>query len=326
MTSSGGSVESRSQQRVRVLILGANGFLGSNLALAASATEDVVLQSRRTLRDLPDFDHHTCELTSPGQLEALIARVEPGLVVNCAALADVDECERDPKRAFEINAEFPARLADSCHASNIPLVHISTDAVFGAGRGPFFEDSKPSPVNVYGFSKLEGELETLRAFPRALIVRTNFFGWSPQGSRSLLEFFFNNLEQGKACPGFQNVLFRPWSVANLWPFIREVLPTSGNSTRGQILHATGSSLLSKYDFGLLVAEVFRFDPSLIEPQLMTTSRHRAPRAKCLDVVPSIPRPDEVDKVEIRRDLQQLKFLAENGLRNDLRRFNVSKSE
>jgi dTDP-4-dehydrorhamnose reductase len=153
---------------MRVAVVGAAGQLGSDLV--------AVLQSRA----IPL--HHAAAGGPPGiditSLESVAAALDahaPDAVVNAAAYNLVDDAERDPETAFRVNAFGPRHLALACAQRGIPLLHVSTDYVFGLDAGrtkPWSESDLPGPVNVYGASKLAGEHLVRIASPRHFIVRT----------------------------------------------------------------------------------------------------------------------------------------------------------
>ena len=122
--------------------------------------------------------------------------------------------------------------------------------------------------------------------PAALVVRTSIYGWSPSGSRSLFEFFFNRLSSGQPAPGFTDVLFRPVSAMEMWPALLGWLSELQSSGMGGIRHATGTELISKYEFGLRVARAFDFDADLVTPASVEDSSLQARRPSVLDVIPT----------------------------------------
>ena len=117
--------------------------------------------------------------------------VEPpgGVVVNAAAFTRVDRCEREPEHAWRVNAEAPGMLARRARERGLGLVHVSTDYVFdGRGRRPWREDDPPSPLGVYGRTKLAGERAVQEALPEALVVRTSWvFGRGRNFVAAILE-------------------------------------------------------------------------------------------------------------------------------------------
>jgi len=254
------------------------------------------------------------DLAVPGAVADLVLRTQPGLVVNCAALADVDRCEALPFLAHRLNTELPEELAVASAGIGAGLIHISTDAVFGAGNGPYHPSDAPSPVNAYGRSKAAGEKRVLDVLPEALVVRTNVVGWSPTRRRSLLEFFWDRLATGAEAAGFVDVSFRPIAASDLWSLLNGWLAEA----HGGIRHATGSQLISKYDFALNVARTFGFDESLIRPSSIASATLGAARAPSLDVVPSPPAaPPEEDLLDIDFALLRLRALAARGYRDEL---------
>jgi dTDP-4-dehydrorhamnose reductase len=277
---------SNSAMNARVLILGATGFLGANLAATAPASLTVMRQARRQLGVNSGQVQVVPDIEESKRLAGLLDRVRPTAVVNCIALASVDQCERDPERAASLNVEFPALLAQACAQRDVALVHFSTDAVFGGKEGPYFEDDCVSPINEYGRSKARGERAVLEANPLALVVRTNIYGWSPTGNRSLFEFFFNLLSENQRAPGFTDVFFRPISVLDLWPALTGWISDARDCSVGGVRHATGSELISKYEFGCRIAKQFNLDSRLMAAVSIKNAGLKAPRASVLDVHPS----------------------------------------
>lgn len=150
---------------IRPLVLGAEGLLGRALTAALEDRYPFTVSAGRTELDVTDR----------WRLEAELLRLQPTVVLNCAAVADVDACESDPDRARRVNAEAPAHLAAMCRDAGVRVVHFSTDYVFdGAKRAPYDEADAPNPLNVYGRTKLEGEMGVLETHADALVVRVSF--------------------------------------------------------------------------------------------------------------------------------------------------------
>lgn len=145
-----------------ILLLGAGGQVGRALAPRLARLARVV----GALRADADFER-------PDELRALVRRVQPRVLVNAAAYTGVDDAERDAARCSRINAVAPAVLAEEASRLGVPIVHYSTNYVFdGAQQEPYREDAKPSPLSVYGATKLAGELAVADANPQHLILRT----------------------------------------------------------------------------------------------------------------------------------------------------------
>ncbi len=262
---------------MRLLITGVTGLLGVNLAWEAlqAGHEVVGVAGSRDLPNAP-FPVLRADLSRPGALTEVWRSARPDAVVHAAALAQVDACEKQPDRAERLNAQLPGEVAALARQNGVPLVHISTDAVFDGRRGDYTEDDLPHPLSVYARTKLAGERAVLEAYPRAAVLRVNFFGWSLSGTRSLAEWFLNNLRAGREMLGFTDVFFCPLLANHLAEVVLAVL---AQGLCG-LYHATGSACLSKYAFGVALARRFGYDPARIRPASVAEaglSARRAPR-------------------------------------------------
>jgi dTDP-4-dehydrorhamnose reductase len=245
----------------RVMITGARGLLGLNLAIQAAEEYEVVgIDKLDTLRPTA-FKALQADLLNPGAVSDLLDRVQPDWVIHCAALANMDDCEKQPDLAQRLNAELPGEIARETAGRGIRMVQISTDAVFDGVRGNYTEEDLPNPLSVYAHTKLAGEQAVLASSDQAVVARVNFYGWSSSGDRSLAEFFFNNLQAGRPMNGFEDVLICPLQVNQLAETLLEMLEKALNG----LYHVMGSQQISKYDFGVALAHKFGFDPGLIKP-------------------------------------------------------------
>src|SRR5258708_12758643 len=208
---------------MRLLITGASGLLGLNLALDAGHSHEIVGVDRNTLTSVPFKTIHA-DLLAPSAVKRVLSESDPELVIHCAAMADVDECEAKPDLARQMNTELPAQLADACARRKVRLVHISTDAVFdGQKEGSYSEEDAATPSSVYSKTKYEGEQAVLAINPLAIVARVNFYGWSLSGRPSLAGVFFNNLSTGKHLTGFTGVTFSPMLVHHLCEILLSLL-------------------------------------------------------------------------------------------------------
>lgn len=260
-------------QRRRVLITGASGLLGLNTALELAARHTVIGQVHRTKIQSEIFTVVQADLLAPGSVPRLLDQTQPDWVIHCAGLTNVDACEADPQQAYQLNSTVPAQLAEHVARGGARLLHVSTDAVFDGSRCGYRESDAPNPVNVYGRTKLYGEQGVLAANPQAIVARVNLFGWSASGQRSLAEFFFHHLREGKAAPGFVDVFFCPLLANDLGRLFEEMLAKGLHG----LYHAVGSECLSKYDFGVRIARLFGFDEGLIVPTSVKEVRMKAER-------------------------------------------------
>jgi len=264
---------------MKLLVTGASGLLGLNLALEAMSTHEVIGVDRGKLANTP-FEVLKADLLDAGVLDLVLDAAKPDWVIHCAALADLEACEADPELARRLNAQQPGELAAACAKRKIRLIHISTDAVFdGLNEGFYTEDDDPAPLGVYSQTKLDGERAVLAANRRAIVARVNFYGWSLGGKRSLAEFFFHNLKNGKSMSGFTDVVFCPMMVNDL---ARVLLLMLERKLSG-LYHAVGPQSMSKYQFGVEIARKFGLRESEISPKSILSSSLLARRSHNLSL-------------------------------------------
>lgn len=152
------------KQKMTVLITGGNGQLGMDCARVLGSDYAVT-----------SVDIDTVDITDPDQVDAVCRRVEPAVIVNCAAYTQVDQCETDVPAARAVNADAPGHLAACAHQYGATLIHVSTDYVFDGRKSlpaPYLESDPTGPVSVYGRTKLDGERAVAGAGCRFIILRT----------------------------------------------------------------------------------------------------------------------------------------------------------
>lgn len=252
-------------------VTGASGFLGANLGAFLSGKADRVGAVRRPTEPDSLFDPYVAsDLEDPVDLVRAIEDIRPDVVVHAAAMASHEACEADPQRALvRSNAWASQALARAAKRAGSRVILISTDAVFDGARGHYTETDKPSPTSVYGRTKLEGE-QLVLASTDALVARTNFFGWSPTGRRSILEFFVNALSNGKQVRGFTDF---PTSSAYVQVLAQALWDLCAREATG-LVHLKSPDVLTKYEFGVAVAEEFGLDAGLITPTTSTMQPSR----------------------------------------------------
>jgi len=260
---------------MKLLITGASGLLGINLAMETMSEHEVYGVDRGKLKS-PPFPISKANFFDKNAFVPALDAVQPDWVINCAALANVDECEKHEGQAKILNTDLPHDLAEACAKRNIKFIHLSTDAVFdGTKEGePYAEEDVPAPQGIYAQTKLEGERAVRDVNPQAIIARVNFFGWSLGGRRSLGEFFVNNLSEGKNVNGFTDVIFCPMWVNHLAQTLIAMLEKDLHG----LYHVVGAQPMNKYQFGVEVARKFGLKESLIAPQSVEMSSLTAKRS------------------------------------------------
>jgi len=244
---------------MKLLITGVSGLLGINLAMEAMGEHEILGIDRGKLKSAP-FKVHKADILQKEEIHSILDSTKPDWLINCAALANLEKCEEDPRQAGIVNTDLPRDVAAACAKRNIPFVHLSTDSVFdGTKEGMYTEEDEPSPPGVYSRTKLDGERAVQDANPQAIIARVNFFGWSLGGRRSLGEFFVNNLSEGRRVNGFTDVIFCPMWVNHLAQTLIAMLEKDLHG----LYHVVGPQPMNKYQFGVEVARKFGLRESLI---------------------------------------------------------------
>ena len=190
-----------------------------------------------------------------------LERVKADIVVNCIGLTSVEDCEENPTQAAQTNVKIANRIAGICNEIGVKLVHISTDHLFD-GTNAFSDEQTPfSPLNTYGKTKGEGEKAILEKNPDALVIRTNFFGWGPAYKPSFSDKILKNLEAGKQNNLFDDVYYTPISVKTLSEKITLLIEKEAKG----VFNICSNERITKYQFGLMIANVFGHETTLLHP-------------------------------------------------------------
>ena len=151
---------------IKILVTGGNGQLGSELRSLSL----IFNQFKWIFTDVNELD-----LSNLRNLENNILKISPNIIINCAAYTNVDKAESEPELASQINFKAVDKISKWSSANNCKLIHVSTDYVFdGSSDNPLNEDAKTNPQNVYGITKLNGEMACLKNNPNSIIIRTSW--------------------------------------------------------------------------------------------------------------------------------------------------------
>ncbi|MDA8387312.1 MAG: dTDP-4-dehydrorhamnose reductase [Nitrospiraceae bacterium] len=165
---------------MRVCVIGSNGQLGSDVSSAY----------RRAGFETSGVTHDMMDVSAPESCREVLGEIKPDLVINTAAAHNVELCEKDPMRAFAVNGAGARNLAVLSNDLGFVLVHVSTDYVFdGLKAAPYVEEDCPSPLNVYGNTKLSGEIFVRTIAKRHFVARVSaLYGKSPCRAKNGLNF------------------------------------------------------------------------------------------------------------------------------------------
>ena len=226
-----------------VLITGGSGQLASDLHDRLREACDVTAPTRAEL-----------DVTDDAVVAAAFERCRPSVVFNCAAFHNVEVCEREEDRSFDVNARAVKRLAQRCADGGARFVHLSTNYVFGGDRAdPYGEEDLPSPRSIYAISKLAGEHAALAYCPDALVVRSSGLygehGSASKGGNFVQRMIHRVREQG-ALKMVADQRLRPTYTADL----AEAIIAAVEWDVSGLLHVTNSGSCSWHEFTLAIME------------------------------------------------------------------------
>ncbi|MFZ3018216.1 MAG: SDR family oxidoreductase [Gallionella sp.] len=245
----------------KVFITGGSGLLALNWALAIRDAQAVTLGLHERQVFLPGVQTRPADLESVDSLARVLDEAQIGMVIHTAGFTNVDECEAKPDLARHINVDLAANVAKACAKLNLPLVHISTDHLFPGTEAMVTEDTSIAPVNVYGRTKAEAELQVMAAHPQALVMRTNFYGWGPSYRHSFSDVVIQALRSDKELTLFKDVFYTPILIEAAANAAHDLVKLKADG----VYHVVGDERISKYEFGLRIAEQFSFNTNLIKP-------------------------------------------------------------
>lgn len=198
------------------------------------------------------------DLTDSSFLESALENASPDLIINLAALTDVERCEREPERADEINHRVVAAMLE--RTPDVRFVQLSTDYVFGGAKGNYSPDDQTDPLSIYGKTKRAAEALVLQHSHNLVIRTSGVFDWLQE--RNLFGFFLRELSAGRQVNALAGCYYSPIWADDL---ARGVAGLIGAEVTG-IQHYGGAERVDRLQFVQTIAEVFRFDPGLINAQ------------------------------------------------------------
>ncbi len=268
----------------RILITGSNGLLGQKLVeLLLSQPGCTVIATARGANRLPfteGYEYHSLDITKPEEVASVLAAARPDVVVNTAAMTNVDQCESDMAECWALNVKAVEYLIEACRAQDTFLLHLSTDFIFDGADGPYTETAEANPLSFYGWSKYAAEKALIHnaqsgAPIRWAIARTVLvYGIAHDMSRSnIILWVKNSLESGKAI----NVVTDQWRSPTLAEDLAMGCWLIADQEAEGIFNISGKDVLTPHEMATMTAEYFDLDASLISEADSTTFTQPAKR-------------------------------------------------
>jgi dTDP-4-dehydrorhamnose reductase len=249
---------------VRVLVTGASGFLGKKVAktLKREGHEVIGTYFSKSFLDNTYVDHTVkLDLEQSPLIHRILSEINPDAIVHTAAMTDVNLCEKKKDRALLINSTSVAHIANWCREHQSKLIHVSTDYVFDGSSGPYFEDSKPSPINFYGLTKYLAEILIENLSENYVIIRpTILYGCNDKHDKLTLPVkVIKKLGAGKRITVDNFRIKYPTLIDDVASGILKLIESD---LRG-IVHFSNAEPLTRYEWALTVADVFNLPIGLI---------------------------------------------------------------
>jgi dTDP-4-dehydrorhamnose reductase len=254
---------------MKIALVGADGQLGSDLATSFAAHGDAVHA----------LTHSHIEITDAKSVSRVLEEIQPHVIVNTAAMHNVESCERAPDEAFVVNGLGPKNLATVAQRLGAVLMHVSTDYVFDGSKGsPYVENDCPRPLNAYGITKLAGENFVRSYAEKHFVVRTSgLYGKSPCRAKGGLNFIELMLKLAKEREEVHVVASEVVSPTSTEELAEQLVCLSHTDCYG-LYHATAEGSCSWYEFA---REIFALTNTPVRLKVALASEFPA----------KVPRPD-----------------------------------
>ena len=255
---------------MRILITGAFGQLGHALQsiLSKKSNYELICTGRKVKKGQEGIP---LDIRNQVALKELINTTAPDILVNLAAMTNVDACELNPKLAGEINV---AGLEHICDSFKGKIIHLSTDYVFDGTSGPYKEDDPLNPISIYGKTKLASEHILLEKDIKNLVIRGNvLYDYSPHTSASFLNWVVSSLKGNQEIKVVEDQFNNPtWTRS-----MSDIIELSIENDLEGIIHWGDSVHISRFEFAKLIAKKFSLNESLIKPVLTSELNQPARR-------------------------------------------------
>jgi dTDP-4-dehydrorhamnose reductase len=268
-----------------MLVIGARGFLGSYVVSAAEIAGGFqVIRGDRSSAEsesIAGTEAVEIDIANAESVSQAFAEARPDCVLLLAAISDIDRCEASPDMALAINARGAEHVASACASNNARLLFTSSAAVFDGNQHSYTEDDAPSPISVYGKSKLWAEQAIMRLVPSAIVLRFDLvLGFARRrGANAILDTLMAKWQAGQPVAFSTQEDRNPIDAATLSEIMLRLIQNCETDREvSGIYHAGASDTLTRYDLGLRLAARAGVSPDLVQPQ-HEAPPGRAPRGR-----------------------------------------------
>ena len=258
----------------KVLITGAEGQLGRILQLRFGECFNIIPTAKLpTKMAIKNRNVLKMDITNFNSVEACISAENPDVIINCAAMTNVDACERDHSAARKVNVEGVQNIVKAVN-KRTKIIQLSTDYVFEGKDGPYAEPDPTHPISYYGRSKLEGEnILRVSLIPHCILRGSVLYGDPINDKPNFFAWVYDSLSKNNTINVVTDQTSNPAWLPALSDSIMKVILLNAEG----VYHFGSDDHLSRYDFALLIANVFGFDTTLINPVTSDSMPFIAPR-------------------------------------------------
>ena len=250
------------------MITGSTGQLGNSLGKVFKSRYDLVFSSRTKPNKNTNY---FLDITNSLLVKDILSAISPDIIINLAALTNVDLCESNPDLAHAINFQGVKNLVNVFKG---PIIHLSTDYVFDGKLGQYKENDITNPINVYGVTKYKAEKILLEKSKESLVIRTNvLYDYQSKAKSSFLNWVVDSLKRGEKIKVVDDQFNNPTWTDSISVVIDRAIKAGLNG----LIHWGDFDWISRYDFAIKMADKFNLQSNLIEPIKTEKLNQVAPR-------------------------------------------------
>jgi dTDP-4-dehydrorhamnose reductase len=261
---------------LKLLITGTSGLYGAKLAELA-INKGHTVYSMHSQHPAKYGVSIQADITDKTKIRQELNKLQPEVIVHAASMTDVDKCELNKELAWKINVEGTQNIARAAQDNGAFILYISTDYVFDGERGCYKETDQTSPISYYAYTKLNAEKAVQNIAREYCIARPSvIYGAAPAaGKVNFALWLINNLQNKEKA----NVFTDQWNSPTLNSSLAEMTMEVAERRITGILHLSGATRISRYNFGVTLAKTFDLDSSLLVPTEMKNMSFPAKRPK-----------------------------------------------
>ncbi len=290
-----------------ILITGAAGLLGSNLSYNLRSLANIIAVDNNDV-NIKGVESICGSALDLQLIDKLMKKHRVTIILHCAALVNMDMCEKDSRNANIVNSLMAGNLSFLADRYNVQMIYISTDAVYPGKKGILYKETdNTKPISIYGKTKLLGEKYVLH-YKKNLVIRTNMYGFSYKDKVSFAEWIINSLNENQELNMFDDLYFSPILVNRLC----ELLFMCVERKLSGLYNICCMGSISKYAFACEIKKQLRL-PGSIRKSSMKNHKYFAPRTQNMGMDNSkIVKALNINIPNVDKDIECLRDLYKQG--------------